>query len=67
MMGETANGAGPMLPAVSVDDLMRHIGELSVTVGRQGALINQQAARIAELEASEVVSAPVAVVGRAGD
>lgn len=63
-MNEHTNGVGPMLRAVSLDDLLKQIGELTVTVGRQGALINEQAARIAELEAAE--SGPVAVSAGGG-
>ena len=54
------------LPAINLNDLLQLIGDRAVTIHRQSQLIALQAARIAELEASEVVSAPVAVVGGAG-
>ena len=44
------------LPTISTDDLLRMIGDQSVTVQRQAMLITQQAARIAELEASMVTT-----------
>ena len=49
----------PKAPEVTVADLITMIGELHVNAARQGRVINQQAARIAELEASE--SGPVAI------
>ena len=44
------------LPTISTDDLLRMIGDLTVTSQRQAMLITQQAARIAELEASMVTT-----------
>lgn len=44
------------LPTITTDDLLRMIGDLSVTSQRQAMLITQQAARIAELEASMVTT-----------
>ena len=44
------------LPTISKDDLLRMIGDLTVTSQRQAMLITQQAARIAELEASMVTT-----------
>ena len=44
------------LPTITTDDLLRMIGDQSVTVQRQAMLITQQAARIAELEASMVTT-----------
>ena len=44
------------LPTISTDDLLRMIGDLTVTSQRQAMLITQQAARIAELESSMVTT-----------
>ena len=44
------------LPTISTDDLLRMIGDLTVTSQRQALLITQQAARIAELESSMVTT-----------
>ena len=38
------------LPPVSIDDLLRMIGDAQVTIRRQGILIAQQSARLAELD-----------------
>ena len=45
----------PQLP-VTTDDLLKMIGELTVTRRHQAALIASQSARIAELEASQVTT-----------
>jgi len=63
---QTQQPSSDGLPAINVIDLLQLIGDRAVTIHRQSQLIALQAARIAELEASEVVSAPVAVVGGAG-
>ena len=44
------------LPTISTDDLLRMIGDLTVTSQRQAMLITQQAARIAALESSMVTT-----------
>ena len=38
------------LPRVSIEDLLRMIGDREVTLARQASLIEKQAARLAELE-----------------
>jgi hypothetical protein len=40
------------LPQISIDDLLKMIGDRDVTIQRQGLLIAQQAARLAELDES---------------
>ena len=52
----------PELPQVSIDDLLKMIGDRDVTIQRQGLLIAQQATRLAELnkgngKASDVTTA----------
>jgi len=39
----------PELPPVSIDDLLKMIGDRDVTIQRQGLLIAQQTSRLAEL------------------
>ena len=41
------------LPTISVDDLIRMIGDAQVTIQRQGLLIARQNARLTELEQGE--------------
>ena len=38
------------LPSITIDDLLKMIGDRDVTIARQAALITSQAARIAELD-----------------
>jgi len=38
------------LPQISIDDLLKMIGDRDVTIQRQGILIAQQHARLAELD-----------------
>jgi len=38
------------LPQISIDDLLKMIGDRDVTIQRQGLLIAQQHARLAELD-----------------
>ena len=38
------------LPPVSIDDLLKMIGDRDVTIARQATLIAQQSARLAELD-----------------
>jgi len=38
------------LPPISVEDLLRMLGDRDVTIQRQGVLIAQQTARLAELD-----------------
>jgi hypothetical protein len=38
------------LPQISIEDLLRMIGDRDVTIARQWTLIQQQAARLAELD-----------------
>jgi len=40
------------LPKVTIDDLLKMIGDRDVTIQRQGLLIAQQNARLAELDKS---------------
>ena len=47
------------LPAISVEDLLRMIGDRDVTIARQATLIHQQAARLSELDKSNGQSSDV--------
>jgi len=38
------------LPSITIDDLLKMIGDRDVTIARQATLITSQAARIAELD-----------------
>jgi hypothetical protein len=38
------------LPSITIDDLLKMIGDRDVTIARQATLITAQAARIAELD-----------------
>ena len=40
----------PELPNVTIDDLLRMIGDRDVTIARQAVLINQQSIRLSEIE-----------------
>ena len=40
----------PELPSITIDDLLKMIGDRDVTIARQATLITSQAARIAELD-----------------
>jgi hypothetical protein len=42
------------LPQVTIDDLLKMIGDRDVTIQRQGLLIAQQHARLAELDKDNV-------------
>ena len=45
------------LPPVTVEDLLRMIGDKEVTIARQATVIASQAARLAELEEKPEVEA----------
>ena len=53
MMAEQQQQPNDGLPPISVEDLIRMIGDAQVTIQRQGLLIAQQHARLAELEQGE--------------
>jgi hypothetical protein len=40
----------PELPSVTIDDLLKMIGDRDVTIARQAVLINQQSIRLSEIE-----------------
>ena len=48
-MNEQQQKPNDGLPPVSIDDLLRMIGDAQVTIRRQALLIAQQSARLAEL------------------
>lgn len=54
MMGEQQQQPNDGLPPMSVDDLLRMIGDRDVTIQRQGQLIALQHARLAELDKGNV-------------
>ena len=52
-MNEQQQPPNDGLPQVTIDDLLKMIGDRDVTIQRQGLLIAQQHARLAELEQGE--------------
>ena len=54
MMAEQQQQPNDGLPPMSVDDLLRMIGDRDVTIQRQGQLIALQHARLAELDKGNV-------------
>ena len=54
MMGEQQQQPNDGLPPMSVDDLLKMIGDRDVTIHRQGQLIALQTARLAELDKGNV-------------
>ena len=54
MMAEQQQQPNDGLPPMSVDDLLKMIGDRDVTIQRQGQLIALQNARLAELDKGNV-------------
>tara|TARA_R100000656_G_C3911539_1_gene120983 strand:- start:482 stop:682 length:201 start_codon:yes stop_codon:yes gene_type:complete len=53
-MNEQQQPPNDGLPQVTIDDLLKMIGDRDVTIQRQGLLIAQQHARLAELDKGNV-------------